>query len=92
MNDKLLGRIEAFLSAGFLAFIFYFVKSSTHDAQQMSYLRGALNIPILVVQVIITKEDLFGDWEKVNKCCTRGEWSSKFRVTSAVHRIHDGEY
>lgn len=73
----MLGRLEAFLSAAVFAFIFYFVKTSSHDAQQMSYLRGALNIPILVAQVYLTKEDLFGDWSMVDKCCTRGIWSSR---------------
>ena len=77
MSDNTLGRLEAFLSAGVFAFIFYFVKSSSHDAQQMSYMRGSMNIPILLAQAYLMKDELFGNWEMVDKCCTRGIWSSK---------------
>lgn len=91
VSDRILGRLEAFGSAIVFAFIFYFVKASSHGAQQMTYMRGVLNIPIILLQVYITREDIFPSWDKVDQCCTRGFWSGSLYLISLFDWIHDAE-
>lgn len=72
ISNPMLGRIEALLSAVLMSFTFYFVKASPYSASQIGFIRGIINLAILYTQSVVMKIPLFGDWVKLEKCCSRG--------------------
>lgn len=72
ISQPTIGRLEAILSSFLGSFTFYFIKVSPLPANQIGYIRALVNLPILLVMSKLTNDPIFGDWERVVKCCTRG--------------------
>lgn len=76
-SDRTIGKIEALASAVVLSFTYYAVKDSTHDAQQMTFIRGMSSVPLLYLQATYEKDDLFGSWLQLETCCRRMGWQGR---------------
>ena len=61
-----LGRLEALLSSVFFAWIFYFIKASNHSTAQLAFVRGSLNVIILYIHSLFSKDDLFASWYELD--------------------------
>lgn len=91
-SDRTLGKIESLASALVLSFMYYAVKDSTHNAQQMTFIRGMTTVPLLYFQAIYEKEDLFGSWLQLETCCSRMGWQGTIGLLSLVDYLYDANY
>ena len=92
LSDRTVGKIESLISAMVLSFTYYAVKDSAHNAQQMTFIRGMSNVPLLYLQAMYQKEDLFGSWTQLEKCCTRMGWQGSILLNSDFRNLHDADH
>ena len=72
LSQPTIGKIEALIAAVLDTAMLYFIKSSTHTVSQLTTIRAMTNFVMSYWHAKLTGEDLFGSWENVGNCVSRG--------------------